>query len=767
MTNPEDAHQNVDEGKSGLSHHERTRTHVRNSSGHALLPHHPKQIGKYTLRRVIASGGMGTVFEGVQDNPRRSVAIKVVKGGDVSDKMISRLKYEAQMLARLHHPGIAEIYEAGTYEEHGTEVPFFAMEYISNAKTISEYAASRKLTIEQKLELFLQVCDAVNYGHQRGIVHRDLKPDNILVDSQNRVRIIDFGLAKATDSDLQHTQVQTEVGQIVGSLKYMSPEQFDTDSSDLDTRSDVYSLGVVLYELISGQLPYDLDGKKLFEIAGIIREKEPRSLSKSGQGVPAEVEIILQKALMKERELRYQTAFGLKQDINRFLSGDAIVARSLSLTYQIKVFTRKNKLLVGSLASAFVLLIAGVVASTTLLVRVSDERERALIESERAQKAHVFMTNVFETAIPIGYGKPVEISRVLDESTKMLETAFPDDPEVESDIRRALGLGYMKLSKFRESREHLEKALDLRIENLGTDHPKSVASLEDLLSLNQVAGDYKGYLGNCQELCRIDSVAYGAADPITIDARLSVIGGLETVGRIAEGLEMVQQVRELCVTEYPDNVKMLCEVDQYWSWLLLQDGQLGKALEVARTSYERASARLSDVAFVTECRSGLAAALIANGELQEAVELYGNYPTYPDLDREYDLIGEFDPSTSDIHLIIFWEEWCPYCDRMMSRAEDLYRQYRSFGIDVVGITNLWKPSTREDAERFLRNHSITFPNIKEAGKAFDHFNAPGVPAVRLVYQGKLIWEKRVPSVEPISRHMLEGIVKARQSLVTR
>jgi len=746
--------QNVDE----------TKTLQGKISGGKLESRHPKKIGQYLIKRVIASGGMGMVFEGVQENPRRSVAIKVIKGSDVSEKAVSRLKYEAQMLARLRHPGIAEIFEAGTYEESGTTVPFFAMEYIPNAKTITEYARGKKLSVDERLELFLQVCEAINFGHRKGIVHRDLKPDNILVDSHNRVRIIDFGLACATDSDLRLTHVQTEVGQIVGSLQYMSPEQFEADSSDLDIRSDVYSLGVVLYELLSGSLPYDLSAKKVYEIACIVRERETRSLSKSGIKVANEINIILQKCLRKDREMRYQTAYGLEQDIRRYLSGDAIVARPASLAYQMKIFTRKNKLLVSSFATAFILLIAGVILSTTLLVQVSAERERAVIESEKAKKAHVFLTNIFETAIPIGFGKPVPISRLLDKSTKMLEDAFPDDPEIESDIRRSLGLGYFNLSKFNEAREHLSYALSLRKQTLGDLHPKTKISLEDLRELNSLTGDFRDYLANCKELCRIDSVNFGTRNENTLSSQLSVVGGLERLGRISDALELTMEIRESCLREYPDNIKQLNQVDRNLSWLLLQSGRLDEAERLARENFEVATTKIEDSWYAESSKSCLAAALISQGKLDEAAQLYGNFPTYPDLDREYDMQGQFDQSESDVHLIAFWEEWCPYCDRMMEKLEKLYRKYRNYGIDVVGVTNLWKPSTRKDGEKFLEDHNISFPIIKEGGKAFDHFNCDGVPSIRLIYKGNLIWEEHVPSTEPISRHMLEGIVKQIKSL---
>ena len=200
----------------------------------------PERIGNYSIRRLIASGGMGTVYEALQEQPRRTVAVKIMKAGMFSEAGLHRFEYEAQLLARLRHPGVAQVYEAGTHREGGQDIPFFAMEYIPNAKSITAYASERRLSTRDKLKLFGQVCDAVHHGHQRGIVHRDLKPGNILVDSEGRPKIIDFGVARATDSDMAAAAHQTEVGQLIGSLQYMSPEQFDADPNDIDTRSDVY-----------------------------------------------------------------------------------------------------------------------------------------------------------------------------------------------------------------------------------------------------------------------------------------------------------------------------------------------------------------------------------------------------------------------------------------------------------------------------------------------------------------------------------------------
>jgi non-specific serine/threonine protein kinase/serine/threonine-protein kinase len=735
-----------------------TKSADSSSSSTKLDSHHPQKIGQYLIKRVIASGGMGTVFEAIQENPRRSVAIKVVKGSDVSERAVQRLKYEAQMLARLRHPGIAEIYEAGMYEEHGTTAPFFAMEYISNAKTVTEYADSRKLSVNERLELFVQVCDAVNYGHQRGIVHRDLKPDNILVDSHNRVRIIDFGLARATDSDLRQTNLHTEIGQIIGSLQYMSPEQFEADSRDLDTRSDVYSLGVVLYELLSGMLPFDLRGKKVYEIAGIVREKQPSSLSKIGTRAPAEVDVIVQKCLSKEREMRYQTAYGLRQDIVRFLSGDAIVARSPSLTYQLKVFARKNKMLVSSFATALLLLVSGIIASTTLLLQVSEE-------SEKARKANNFLASIFETAVPIGFGEPVPISRLLDKSTKMLEGAFPEDPDIEGDISHSLGVGYFFCEEYNEAREYLNHALSLRRQSLGATHPKTKETLEQLSLLNNVTGEYQEDLVVCEEICRIDSINYGIKNESTLSSKLDVAFGLESVGRIADALKVVKNTRELYLNENSDNIKLGNQIDRFLSWFLLQSGSFSEAEEIAKKNLELATSRIETSWHTESSKSYLAATLVAQGELAEAAELYGDFPTYPALDKESDIQGDLDPDECDVLLIVFWEAWCPFCDTKMEKLERLYRQYHNYGIDMVGVTRITKTSTRQDCEEFIRRNNITFPIFKESGQAFKYFNISGVPSVRLVYKGKLIWDHKVASTQLISRHMLEGIVKALKSSV--
>jgi serine/threonine protein kinase len=284
-------------------------------------------IGNYRILHRIASGGMGTVYEAEQEHPHRTVALKVMKRGIASRSALRRFEYEAEILGRLRHPGIAQIYEAGTHDEGSGGVPFFAMEYVPNARNIIEYANAEGLSVRARLELLARVCDAVHHGHQKGVIHRDLKPGNILVDETGRPKVIDFGVARATDADLALTTIQTSVGELLGTLQYMSPEQCEANPDELDTRTDVYSLGVLLYELLCDQPPYDVSNTPLPKATRIIQEQEAVRPSVITRVCRGDLEAITLKALEKRPESRYQSAADLARDIRHHLNGEPTEAR--------------------------------------------------------------------------------------------------------------------------------------------------------------------------------------------------------------------------------------------------------------------------------------------------------------------------------------------------------------------------------------------------------------------------------------------------------
>lgn len=409
----------------------------------------PQRIGNFTIMRVLGQGGMGTVYEARQESPRRPVALKIIRAGFLSPQMLRRFGQESQVLGRLQHPGIAQVYEAGVFnDDHGNSLPFFAMEFIKGVP-LNSYADSRSLGSRARMELLARVCDAVYHAHQKGVIHRDLKPGNILVDESGQPKILDFGVARATDSDLQQTTLQTDIGQIIGTLPYMSPEQISGDPGELDTRSDVYALGVIAYELLAGRLPHNLQKKMIHEAARIIREEEPAKLSSINRTLKGDVETIVVKALEKNKARRYQSAESFASDIRRYLADEPIAARPASAWYQLAKFSRRNKALVGGVVVAFLLLAAGLVGTSyglrqALLARdgEADAKQEALRETQRAKEAELqtkaradelqlvadFQSGMIDKLNPIAAGNELTAD-VLTNFARGLSIARPPIPE--------------------------------------------------------------------------------------------------------------------------------------------------------------------------------------------------------------------------------------------------------------------------------------------------------------------------------------------------
>jgi WD40 repeat protein len=368
------------------------------------------RLGDVAIIRFIAAGGMGRVYEGLQGMPCRTVAVKLIHAGLLSPTAARRFEHEAHILGRLNHPGIAKIFSVGMQDVAGRTLPYFVMEFIEDARGITAFAADRSLTARQRVELFREVCRAVAHGHHKGIVHRDLKPGNILVDAAGQPKIIDFGVARSTDGDVALTTMHTDVGHIVGTLQYMSPEQFAGDADEIDLRSDVYSLGIVLYELLAGQLPYELTKQPLYEAARVVRETEPGSISVIDPRLPRDVATIVEKCLEKDRGRRYSSAAELEADLGRFLRGEPILARPPGLVDGLVKLARRHRFAAATAAGISLAIVLALVGVSLFAVRAERQRLIAVAERQRADVAsrdatsHLYAANLraLQTAIETG-----------------------------------------------------------------------------------------------------------------------------------------------------------------------------------------------------------------------------------------------------------------------------------------------------------------------------------------------------------------------------
>ena len=396
------------------------------------------RLGRYEIVRVLGSGGMGTVYEARQDAPRRTVALKVLTA--LHPRAAERFRYEAELLGRLRHPRIATILEAGVGapDHGGPERPWFAMEYVPDARTLPAHAAAQDLDESGRIALFLQVLDAVEYGHQQGVIHRDLKPDNILVDADGRVKIIDFGVARTQDPEAGGATMRTRGGEILGTLAYMSPEQVAGHA--VDTRGDVYALGVVLYELLTGALPIDVRSTGFLVAARRIAEEAPRRPAHAGRQVPADLEAVLLTALAKEPARRYPAVGALAADLRRYLAGEAVTARTPGALHALRLFARRHRVAVGAAALVFGVTVAAAVISVGFAVQSHEaeqraqqesERYRALFEAQFAASVETLAERAPEVAhLPGGQRAALRMTRTALERLQQLEGSTGEDPEL-------------------------------------------------------------------------------------------------------------------------------------------------------------------------------------------------------------------------------------------------------------------------------------------------------------------------------------------------
>lgn len=597
-------------------------------------------IGAFRLRSVLGGGGMGTVYAAEQLEPSRLVALKVLSLGLGGDAAARRFRHEAEVLARLRHPGIAQVYAVGVHRCGDVDLPWFAMELVAGARDLTAFADAKRLPVRARVELLLAACDAVHHGHLNGIVHRDLKPQNVLVDEDGRVKVIDFGIARSMAPD--GAPVRTEAGFVLGTLAYMSPEQIAGGAVDL--RADIYALGVVAFELLAGRRPYVFDGMAPWQAARIVETQDPPRLRQVERGIDGDLDVVIGKALRRDPAERYASVAALADDLRAWLDARPVAARPTSAFYQVRMFARRRRGLVAAIGTVLVVAASALVvlalqnealrANEVTLGQQNEELRRKelalatqneeLVRSERlASRVAKFARDFLaESDVMTERGADYTVREALEQVVRAFDSeAFPD-PVVEAELRDLAGETYRGLSLFAAAEPQLQRAAALRREALGPSHAATVRNELSLVLLYREQDRLDEAVQLVDELQARTAASLDADDPLRLTVLHNQALLWKAAGRFRDAEKLYREVaaaRERVLG--PDHDSTTATL-QSLGTLLLGTNRAAEARDVLSDCLERATRGGAGKTVTLQVADNLAEAWRDLGDLPRAAAMH-------------------------------------------------------------------------------------------------------------------------------------------------